>query len=443
MFERKRQKLSYESSTKAGRHLVATSKWLGLLVISGACQFATAATWCVSPGGSCGNASIGAAIKQASPGDTIQVQPGINNESVVINKPLSLIGAGGGSTIINAIGQSTGIFIDGTAKAPATGISNVIVSGLSVQNANFEGILVGNASEITISNNQVVNNTRGLNVAAGACPNQPAFETNEGFDCGEGIHLMGVNHSILANNIVKNNAGGILISDETGPSHDNLIAGNTISNNPYDCGITLASHTPAASSGLTLPAGVYHNVISGNLSTNNGLLAPGAGAGVGIFAAGPGNQNYGNVIINNTLTGNGLPGVTMHNHASVAKAPPVNMNDNMIIGNVISGNAADTDDAATPGTTGINIFSLAPVTGTIIALNKINNEQIDIAVNTPGADVQANLNDLQGQTGVNNLGAGTVDAAQNYWGCAGGPGQSGCASVIGLVLSAAWAVVPF
>jgi parallel beta-helix repeat protein len=437
-----KHKRMYLQSNTRGKVNTA-GKWLSLLAITGACQFVSAATWCVSPGGSCGNASIGAAIKTASPGDTIQVQPGIYNESVYINMPLTLAGAGGGSTIINAIGQSTGIFIDGSAKAPATGISHVIVSGVSVQNANFEGILVVNASEVTISNSQVVNNDRSLNATAGTCPNQPPFETDEGFDCGEGIHLMAVSHSIVANNIVKNNAGGILISDETGASHDNLIAGNTVSNNAYDCGITLASHTPAPSSGLKLPAGVYHNIISGNISTNNGLLAPGAGAGVGIFAPGPGNQNYGNVVINNTLTGNGLPGVTMHNHASVANAPPVNMNDNMIIGNVISGNAADTDDAATPGTTGINIFSLAPVTGTIIAQNKISNEQIDIAINTPPADVLTRLNDLQGQAGVNNLGAGTVDAAQNYWGCASGPGLSGCGGVVGLVLSANWAIVPF
>jgi parallel beta-helix repeat protein len=312
-----------------------------------------------------------------------------------------------------------------------------------VQNANFEGILVLNATEITISNNLVTGNDRSLNITAGTCPNQPPYETNEGFDCGEGIHLMAVNHSVIAKNIVRNNSGGILLSDETGPTHDNLISGNTVNNNAYDCGITLASHAPAPSSGLMLPAGVYHNTINGNISMNNGLLVPGAGAGVGLFAPGPGNATYGNVVVNNTLTGNGMPGVAMHNHASVLHAPPVNLNDNVIVGNTISGNAADTDDAATPGPTGINIFSLAPVTGTIIAQNKITNEQFDVVVNTPAADALTTLNDLQGQTGVDNLGAGTVNASQNYWGCAAGPGQGGCAGVIGLVITALFATVPF
>jgi hypothetical protein len=364
------------------RHVSVAGKWVGLLVISAACQYASGATWCVSQVGACAYQTIGAAVTGASAGDTINVQAGVYSESVHITKPVALIGSGSG-TIINAIGLSNGIFIDGSAMAPAAGIANVVVSGFSVENANYEGILVMNASEVTISSNLVSGNDRSLNPTAGTCPGQPAFETNEDFDCGEGIHLMAVDHSVIANNIVKNNSGGILISDETGPTHDNLITGNNVNNNPWDCGITLASHSPAASSGLKLPAGIYHNTISGNISANNGLGIAGAGAGVGIFAPGPGNANYGNVVINNTLTGNGLPGVTMHNHAAPPKTPPVNLNDNMIVGNVISGNAADTDDAATPGTTGINIYSVAPVTGTIIALNKISNEQVDIAVNTP------------------------------------------------------------
>ncbi len=438
MIEQKKTSLSCERSSEAGHKL---SKWLCVLAAISGCQFASAATWCVGTSG-CAFITIGAAVAGASAGDVINVQAGIYSESVTINKPLSLIGAGSG-TIINAFGLSNGIFIDGSAKAPLTGVSGVTISGISVQNANFEGILISNASEVTITNNVVSGNNRGLNAPAGTCPNQPAFETNEGFDCGEGIHLIAVNHSVIASNVVKNNSGGILISDENGPSHDNLIAGNTVSNNAYDCGITLASHSPAPSSGLKLPAGVYHNTIYGNLSTNNGLLVPGAGAGVGIFAPGPGNQNYGNVVVGNTLTGNGLPGVAMHNHASVPGAPPVNMNDNVIVGNTISGNGADTDDAATPGPTGINILSLAPMTGTIISGNKISNEQIGVAVNTPSADVLTRLNNMPVPTGVDNIGSGTVDANLNYWACATGPGSSGCSGIIGSVLAAVWAVVPF
>ncbi len=43
----------------------------------------------------------------------------------------------------------------------------------------------------------------------------------------------------------------------------------------------------------------------------------------------------------------------MHNHASIAGAPPVTFRDNSVIGNRIRANGADTADAATGGSTGI------------------------------------------------------------------------------------------
>ncbi len=116
------------------------------------------------------------------------------------------------------------------------------MTSFQIQNANYEGILVTNASQVTIANNQVLKNNISLDINNGTCPSQPAFETAEGFDCGEGIHLSGVDHSIVSNNLVERNSGGILLSDDTGATHDNLIVGNTVQDNPLDCGITLASH---------------------------------------------------------------------------------------------------------------------------------------------------------------------------------------------------------
>ena len=110
-----------------------------------------------------------------------------------------------------------------------------------------------------------------------------------------------------------------------------------------------------------------------------------------------------------------------------------NVNDNVIVGNYIAGNGEDTADAATPGPTGINVFGVAPITGTVIADNVVKHEAVDIAVNTVSpAVVDAHLNNLLGeQIGVDNLGTGTVNATQNWWGCAKGPGFPGCTSVSG------------
>ena len=59
---------------------------------------------------------------------------------------------------------------------------------------------------------------------------------------------MATYHVSVVDNEVAYNSGGILITDETGPNQGNLISGNNVHDNPYDCGITLASHGPATRS---------------------------------------------------------------------------------------------------------------------------------------------------------------------------------------------------
>ncbi|HMF77379.1 MAG TPA: hypothetical protein VK604_17105 [Bryobacteraceae bacterium] len=129
--------------------------------------------------------------------------------------------------------------------------------------------------------------------------------------------------------------------------------------NPFECGITLTSHTPATLTGSAPPLGVFHNTISENESVRNGLQ--GAGAGTGMFASVPGAQTYGNVVIDNRLIGNDQAGVAMHSHT-----PNQILDDNKIIGTFISGNHAETGDAATAGPTGMNVFGVSPVKDTMI-----------------------------------------------------------------------------
>jgi parallel beta-helix repeat protein len=383
---------------------------------------ASANTLCVNPGGTNGcRSKIQSAVNDASPGDTVKVAPGTYKENVIIGKSLYLVGDNQNNTFIDATGLSNGVYVDGLDNAS---LANVSVSGFTIENSNFEGILITNASFVTVFNTHITNNDKSIDIPDGTCPGIPSFETLEGFDCGEGLHLSGADHNTISTNIVDYNAGGILISDDTGPVHDNLISGNTVDNNPFDCGITLASH-PAYNA--STPYGVFHNTIGGNDSFSNGLAIGGAGAGVGIFDSIPGTANYGNIVVKNRLHDNGLPGVAMHSHA-----PGQNMNDNVIVSNTIHGNGADTDDAATPGTTGINVFGVSPITGTVIAQNTVKDEHDAIVANTP-APVNPHLNNLLGDFGVENIGSGTVDATNNYWGCFNGPGSSGCSKTSGNV----------
>ena len=398
---------------------------------------AAATTWCVNPGGTDGCfAKIGSAVSAAMANDTINVAAGTYKEDVIIGMPLSLVGGNPKNTIIDATGLANGIYVDGLDNS---GLRNVVVTGFTVENANFEGILITNASFVTVTNNTVTSNDKSLDVSTAACPGLPAFQTAESEDCGEGIHLIAVDHSILANNSSQNNSGGILLTDETGETHDNLIIGNIVQNNPFDCGITLASHPPYSRTTL----GIVHNTIANNTSMHNGYQVPGAGAGVGIFGFLPGATVSGNVVINNQLINNGLPGVAFHAHHTGGAGEV--LNDNVIIGNQIAGNGADTEDAATPGTAGINIYGAYPITGTVISQNVFNNEAYDVVVNTD-AEVNVHLNTLlgRGAVGVDNIGSGTVNATENWWGCFGGPGAQGCTTVEGAgVLFTPWLVFPF
>lgn len=385
-----------------------------------------AKTLCVNTNGSSGcSTKIQAAVLASSAGDIIEVGSGTYTESVDITHALSLVGD---SATIDATGQGNGILVNGLATP---GLAGVHISGFTVKNAFLEGILVLNASDVTISSNYVTGNNRAL--VKGICTLLPIYETAEISDCGEGIHLQGVNHSIVSNNIVQDNSGGILLSDDTGPTHDNLISLNTVSDNGYACGIVLASHPPAPVSGVTAPFGVFHNTVYGNRSQRNGLLN-GGGAGAGVFASVPGAKSHGNIIVNNFLSDNGLPGVAMHAHT-----PGQQMTDNVIVGNTIVNNGPDSGDAATPGPAGINVYSLVPQTGNIISGNSIQGESYDVVVKDP-ALVQVNFNALQrfgggAGVGLDNLGAGVVDATENWWACSTGAMLSvSCSAAVGALV---------
>src|SRR5215469_10707240 len=160
-----------------------TKKSLGLqllvccLAAYGSGTAATAATLCVDAGKVSCYATIGAAVSAAATGDTVQVAQGIYKEDVIIGKSLSLIGKNSANTIIDAMGLANGVYVDGLDHA---GLSKVVVTGFTVENANFEGILMTNATLVTIQGNTVTGNNRSLDFTTSTCPGIPDFETSEG-----------------------------------------------------------------------------------------------------------------------------------------------------------------------------------------------------------------------------------------------------------------------
>jgi parallel beta-helix repeat protein len=295
------------------------------------------------------------AVGQASPGDTISVASGTYTESVSVTKTLSLIGH---DATIDAAGQTSppnGVVISGA------GAAGTLFSGFTVENAGLEGIFAVQTTDITIASNRVVNNDT-YGPFNPLCADQPD-------DCGEAVHLQSVTNSTVSGNLVQANVGGILLTDEDGPTSGNMISDNTVLDNTLDCGITLASHhfslVAAAAPNV---AGVYQNQVLHNTSNGNGA------AGIGVFAGPPGAAAWGNVVSGNTAMNNGFAGLMIHSHT-----PFQYVNDNVLVNNTLAGNGIDDDNPVDDAPTAISVFSaVIPIPHTVIASNRISNEHYGI-----------------------------------------------------------------
>jgi parallel beta-helix repeat protein len=352
--------------------------------------------------------TLGFALSKAFPASTIVLEPGTYpsaqnppGTSDTVPTPLngvtitSDIGTGGSAanTIIDATGAANGLVINANGTT---------VNGLSILNADNEGICITPSTAFTsgcllsppaspppptsvtgalIENNVVNNNDACINhPTAVDCPQPP----NPFDDYGESIHLLSVANSTVTNNSVQNNVGGILLTDEVGPTNGNTISGNTVSGNAVDCGITLAGHssnavsTSGPTTGQPQPtqAGVYNNMIQNNTANNNGA------AGLLAAAGGSGSAVYNNTFTGNTAIGNGLAGMTIHSHA-----PLQDINGNVITNNNFSQDALHGGPGGGPGdiegppasanltqSAGVQVLSVfAPLTGTVIQGNTISN----------------------------------------------------------------------
>jgi parallel beta-helix repeat protein len=344
--------------------------------------------------------TIQSAVMAAAPGSTVIVCAGTYAEDVTVAEALRLQGR---NAVIHAAGKDNGFTITS---------SHVSVDGFTVRGAVGEGILaMGTANpalvpagspagsitgvpitDVSITHNVVQGNDTGP-------ASSPYMECQASGpvpgDCGEGIHLMSVADSRVAGNYVTGNSGGILLTDEFGPNHDNVIEHNLVTDNASDCGITLPSHNGLAVNPATLATnpslgGVYDNTLRDNVVVANGLT--GFGAGVLIAAPFPGSGSYDNSVDGNVIEHNGLSGVTLHSHAPGAFIGGNQIEHNLIGVNDLTG---DTPLSPTPPfqadtqTTGILVWSLATPTSITISGNTIAGDTIGIWMNPTVSDPTA------------------------------------------------------
>ena len=119
-----------------------------------------------------------------------------------------------------------------------------------------------------------------------------------------------------------------------------------------------------------------------NVANGNGA------AGIGVFAGPPGGAAWGNLVQGNTAENNGLPGIAIHSHTAFQ-----NVNDNVIVNNTLAGNGVDDDLASlvpeADAPTGISVMAdvltidppvlpAAPIDRIVVAANRISDEHFGI-----------------------------------------------------------------
>jgi len=169
--------------------------------------------------------TIGEATSHASTGDTIQVQSGIYNENVKIDKPLTLQGQNKTNTVIEGNGGSN------PTSVLTLAANNVRVSGLTIKSQSYSntsryayGIWV-EGDNCTISDNIIQNTYIGI---WGSNPSSTTITQNTiTGNIKDGIRFFGGSQNTISdNNITKNAVSGIALN-----GYLNIITNNSITNN--------------------------------------------------------------------------------------------------------------------------------------------------------------------------------------------------------------------
>jgi parallel beta-helix repeat protein len=252
-------------------------------------------------------------VDAANAGDTVKVAVGTYTEGISINKSIFLEGAGEDKTTIS---------LDPGTHNPIINISNndVKVSELTITSPNRRGtgIIIRDASRITISRNKMIGLSYGIELRGSA--SHVKISANTVTNNGYGILFRqtggGYSNCTIENNVVTNNSyGNINLNEIT----NSIIRKNNVKGGSrYYAGIGLAercSYNVIESNEIesTLSTGIVLTVLNGMAPTYNTItrntvkLNPNYGIYIG--AGSPKSSNnkiyHNNIIDNKTQAGDG------------------------------------------------------------------------------------------------------------------------------------------
>ena len=265
------------------------------------------------PGAAPCNTTLQACIDGSTPGDVINIAAGSYITSVTLNKPVSLIGAGTGSTFIRALSGQRVMTVTG-AMTDSTQIANLTVQNGDAGADYGGGIYLAPSAQPLIQNVNLVANS--ASYGGGLFASSPItlvnvsinnnFATNGN---GGGMYAVGntsATNSVFQNNtVITNGYGGGLFAGAGFVGNNVNFIGNTV-NNGYDGGGLYASGR------LTLNGGQFVN--------NQTTRYKGYGGGGGLMAFGSNSISISSTQFSGNTTADWGGGAYIANSAAGAES---------------------------------------------------------------------------------------------------------------------------
>lgn len=348
-------------------------------------------------------------IDAAAPGGTVNVAPGIYNEQLIIDKPLTLAGPtpSAGEAIIDAGGLIAGeatihvladdVIIENLVlqNGPGQGIragnaafpdlTGIIIRNNTIREHDFAGVLTANNASLFIEGNTIVNNGKGVGFSR------------------VGIYLYPHGETQVRRNVIKNNANDGVFARAS--SSGLLIEENEIEDH--------------SSSGITLAWDETNVTIRNNAISNCGQGANEEQGGIVIV------QSMAEIITGNVIQGCNPFGIHWGWTPTIGPAPP----QILIAGNTVVSSVQDGIFLFSQGPGGFITPDPFPLEPDVLNNQLLNNGRAGVYISnfyyySPGnANPEIHCNNLTGnvQFGVFNGTAAEVDATDNWWGDPGGP----------------------
>jgi len=377
---------------------------------------------CSDPNDPC--LTIQHAVDEACSGDTINVAAGTYDEQVVIDKSVTVLGAGIGSTIV----EPSSVSANTTHLVSAAPIAAIV--------------LVDDTTGVTIQDLTV----DGASAAFGSC--SPGYMGIYYRNASGTVDTTSIENVFHPTAVGCQQVVGILVQSGGSGTSDVTITGSSVSNYGKNgitcneigttCSITFNTVTgrgpvpfgDAAQNAIQMGSGAVGSIEDNAASDNIYIPQTWCSTGILVFST-DGIEVKRNVLTDNfcdllVLTNSST---IESNEISAALEFPFSIlgNSNTVTGNIVNGSPFE----------GMYIDG----TGNVLTCNRVTSNGTGIfydTVSTIGTPNVTNMNSIFGNaTGVDASAVSTgdpiIDATDNWWGCVGGPGSGGCDTAVGHV----------